>query len=102
MSNRIHYSVIMRPCLRQEVTCSHNSSTLPRLNLVPYYRFLISCIKLHVNVIMEEDSIDPYSMDNVDERPEECFQVKLIYLSVNCEFIILELVFWNEESQIEM
>lgn len=51
---------------------------------------------------MEEDSIDPYSMDNVDERPEECFQVKLIYLSVNCEFIILELVFWNEESQIEM
>ena len=52
---------------------------------------------------MEEDSIDPYSMDNVDERPEECFQVKSIYISfVNCEFIILELVFWYEKSQIEM
>ena len=61
-----------------------------KIKVLPYSRFLISCIELHVNVIMEEDSIDPYSMDNVDERPEECFQVKSIYLSVNCEFIIVK------------
>ena len=85
--------------VRQKLTCIHHSS---KIKVVPYSRFLISCIELHVNVIMEEDSIDPYSMENIDERPEECFQVKSIYLSVNCEFIILELVLWHEEGQIEM